>query len=116
MMRRLRILVTALAVVLLGMTPSGAVINGTQITDNSWSFMVAIGCSESSTATICDNRHFQSGVGMYSAQFCAGALLSPTIVATAAHCVMPADAPALRPQDLVVGGGTPSLAAMLSTT
>lgn len=115
MTRRLRIVVTALAVALLGAAPSGAVINGAQITDNSWSFMVAIGCSESSTAAICDNRHFQTGIGMYTAQFCAGALLSPTIVATAAHCVVPADAPALRPQDLVVGGGTPSLAAMLNT-
>ena len=114
MNRRMLIAVVALAVAAIGIPPSGAVINGTQVTDKSWSFMVAIGCSESSTAIGCENRHYQPGIGMYSSQFCAGALLSPTVVVTAAHCVIPADAPALKPQDLVVAGGTPMLPAMSS--
>lgn len=114
MMRRMQIAVAAVAVACIGIVPSSAVINGTQVTDSSWSFMVAIGCSQSSTANLCANRHYQPGIGMYSSQFCAGALLSPTIVVTAAHCVMPADAPPLRPQDLVVAGGSPMLPAMMN--
>lgn len=114
MKRRLLIATMTFAVAALGIAPTSAVINGSQVTDKSWSFMVAIGCSESSTATTCVNRRYQPGIGMYSSQFCAGALLSPTIVVTAAHCVMPADAPALKPQDLVVAGGSPMLPAMNS--
>jgi len=114
MMRRMLIAAMAIATACLGIAPGAAVINGSQVTDKSWSFMVAIGCSESSTSTACANRHYQPGIGMFSSQFCAGALLSPTVVVTAAHCVLPADAPPLRPQDLVVAGGSPMLPAMMN--
>ena len=91
---------------------SDAIVNGQQVTDASWSFMVAIGCSSTSTSPYCDGRHFDSTRGMYAAQFCAGALISPTIVLTAAHCVRPPSQAPLSSADLVVGGGTPSLAQM----
>lgn len=115
MKRRLGAVISALVLACVVAPPSQAVINGQQVTDNNWSFMVAIGCSEASTSPICDGRHYQPALGMYTAQFCAGALLSPTIVVTAAHCMVPANSTPLRPHDLVVGGGTPSLAAMTGT-
>lgn len=114
MMRRMAIAFTVFVVAGLGTAPGGAVINGQQVTDGSWSFMVAIGCSESSTATTCVGRHYQPGTGMYSSQFCAGALISPTVVVTAAHCVVPPTGPELHPSDLVVAGGSPMLPTMQS--
>lgn len=112
MMRRMAVALTVFAVACLGTAPGGAVINGQQVTDDSWSFMVAIGCSESSAATTCDGRRYQPGTGMFSSQFCAGALISPTVVVTAAHCVVPPTGPALHPADLVVAGGSPMLPSM----
>ena len=104
--------VTAL-VALASVAPSSdAIVNGQQVTDSSWSFMVAVGCSSTSTAAFCEGRHYDPDHGMYSAQFCAGALISPTIVLTAAHCVRPPAQTPLTSSDLVVGGGTPSLAQM----
>ncbi len=104
------------AMLLLGLVvaapPSQAVVNGQQVTDSSWSFMVAIGCSPTSTAPACAGHQSDLANGMYTAQFCAGALVSPTIVLTAAHCVRPPGLPPLSAADLVVGGGTPSLAQM----
>lgn len=108
MIRRLGVGIAAV-MLLLPSTPAGAVINGQQVTDNSWSFMVAIGCSQTSTAAACDGRRYVPGLGMFSSQFCAGALISATIVVTAAHCVVPASGTSLRPNDLVVGGGSPML-------
>ncbi len=114
MKRRLAIAVCAFAVAWLNLTPTHAVINGQQVTDSSWSFMVAVGCSQATTTAACDGRHYQPAVGMFSSQFCAGTLISPTIVVTAAHCMFASGGAALRPEDLVVAGGSPLLPAMQS--
>ena len=113
MWRRLTGALVALLLVLPVPSPASAVVNGRQVTDGSWSFMVAIGCSEGSTNATCDGRRYTPGLGMYAAQFCAGALISPTVVATAAHCLVPEGGTPLAAADLVVGGGSPLLSAML---
>mgnify|MGYP006272143883 CR=1 FL=1 len=96
------------------LSPASAVVNGQQVSNASnWSFMVAIGCSSSSTSPFCDGRKYGANAdGMYSAQFCAGSLIAETVVATSAHCLHPANAPALTARDLAVGGGTTLLTAM----
>ncbi len=114
MRRGLTIAIAALVIVFTPAAPGAAVINGHQVTNNDWSFMVAIGCSATSPAPGCAGRQFNPAQGMYSSQFCAGSLISPTIVVTAAHCLHPATGGALAAADLIVGGGSPSLAAMTS--
>jgi hypothetical protein len=114
MKRRLGIAVSAFAMACLNLAPATAVINGQQVTDSSWSFMVAVGCSQATTSTACTGRHYQPAFGMFSSQFCAGALISPTIVVTAAHCMFASGGAAFRPEDLVVAGGSPLLPAMQS--
>lgn len=111
-MRRAFVGVIAACVAAVTLTsPGSAVVNGAQVTGTDWSFMVAIGCSTASTAEACAGREFDPAAGMYRSQFCAGALISPTVVVTAAHCVRQAGS-TLHADDLVVGGGSPSLAAM----
>ncbi len=114
MTRGLTIAIAALALLFAPAAPGSAVINGHQVTGNDWSFMVAIGCSTTSQAAGCVGRQYNPSEGMYSSQFCAGSLISPTIVVTAAHCLHPATGAALTPADLIVGGGSPSLASMTS--
>ena len=114
--RAIRLGIGLVMAVLGSLLPAGAVVNGQQVSDSSWSFMVAIGCSNASNAPYCEGRHYDPAKGMYSAQFCAGALVSPTIVLTAAHCVRPASQAPLTSTDLVVGGGTPNLAQMLGAS
>ena len=56
--------VTAL-VALASVAPSSdAIVNGQQVTDSSWSFMVAVGCSSTSTAAFCEGRHYDPDHGM----------------------------------------------------
>lgn len=94
-------------------TPSHAIVNGTQITDASWKFLVAVGCSRTATADDCHNRHFGAdGLGMFSPQFCGGVLIRPRIVATAAHCMVQSNGSFFTPSDILVGGGSPVLGAM----
>lgn len=112
MRRAIVLLATALCVALTPLAPSDAVVNGRQVTGSDWSFMVAIGCSTTSTNGACAGRQYDSTKGMYASQFCAGALVSPTVVATAAHCLRPDGARAFTAADLVVGGGSPLLSAM----
>lgn len=94
-------------------TPAHAIINGKQIMGNDWAFMVAIGCSPTSTKSTCaDRKYGNTADGMYSAQFCAGTLIAPTVVVTAAHCLHHDSGQLLAAADLVVGGGTASLKSM----
>lgn len=111
----MRKLLAASAALLLAMTaaPAFAIVNGTQVSTNDWSFMVAIGCSSQSTQTACAARKYgQTSDGMYSSQFCAGSLIAPTVVVTAAHCLYRENSQVLVAEDLVVGGGTTNLRAM----
>lgn len=97
-------------------TPAHAIVNGKQVVNNDWSFMVAIGCSGQSTKPTCENRRYgQVPDGMYTPQFCAGTLIAPTVVVTAAHCLRHENGQVLDARDLVVGGGTPNLKAMTGT-
>ena len=93
--------------------PAAAVVNGKQISTNDWSFMVAIGCSAQSTKATCNNRQYGlTADGMYTSQFCAGSLIAPTVVVTAAHCLHHENNQVLDATDLVVGGGTTNLRSM----
>ncbi len=116
MRRALGQLLASALLLLVPMAPGAAVVNGQQVTNGDWSFMVAIGCSSTSQAPACDGRHYDPRAGMYSSQFCAGSLISPTVVVTAAHCVRPAGGGMLAASDLVVGGGSTSLSVMKGST
>lgn len=113
-MRRLGISSAVLALLFAFLTPASAIVNGQQISNASnWSFMVAIGCSSESNSPFCEGRQYAATQdGMYSSQFCAGSLIAETVIVTAAHCLHPANAPALTAKDLAVGGGTTALSAM----
>lgn len=107
-----RLLGTLLVVMLSGyVQPATAIVNGKQIVNSDWAFMVAIGCSTDSTKNFCNQRKYGVSVGMYASQFCAGSLISPTVVVTAAHCLHDGN-DVLTAADLVVGGGTMDLRAM----
>lgn len=94
-------------------TPGQAVINGTQITDASWKFLVAVGCSGASSADDCRERRFGGdGLGMFAPQFCGGVLVRPRVVATAAHCMVRSDGSYFIADDIYVGGGSPILGTM----
>ena len=94
-------------------SPAAAVINGTQITNADWTFMVAIGCSAASDKPECKDRLFgMDSLGMYSPQFCGGVLVKPRIVATSAHCLARDGGGYFSASDLYVGGGSPVLGAM----
>lgn len=111
-MRRIVAAIAALIVATTGV-PAHAVINGTQITDASWRFLVAVGCSGASAAEDCKERRFGAdGLGMFTPQFCGGVLIRPRIVATAAHCMVRSNGSFFEPADIYVGGGTPILGAM----
>lgn len=97
-------------------TPTQAIVNGKQITSTDWSFMVAIGCSGLTSKPTCESRRY--GLvddAMYSPQFCAGSLIAPTVVVTAAHCLHLENGQMMYASDLVVGGGTTNLKAMTGT-
>lgn len=111
----MRKIVTVIAAVLLGSiaAPSAAVVNGTQVLNSDWSFLVAVGCSGSSATEECKDRLYGlDALGMFSPQFCGGVLIRPRIVATAAHCLMRSSGGEFAPEDLYVGGGSPILGAM----
>lgn len=116
-MQRLSSLAAALIVAIAGalVAPNAqAVVNGSQIEDyRQWSFLVAIGCSQTSDAPSCAGKRLGVDVtDMFPAQFCAGSLIAPTVVVTAAHCLRPNASESLGPDDIVVGGGNTSLQAM----
>lgn len=111
----MRKILTVIAAVLLGSVaaPSNAVVNGTQVLNSDWSFLVAVGCSGSSTTDDCKDRLYgMDALGMFSPQFCGGVLIRPRIVATAAHCLVRSNGGEFAPEDLYVGGGSPILSAM----
>lgn len=111
----MRKLTSLLAAVLLSMAgvPANAVINGVQITNAEWSFLVAVGCSGASATDDCANRRYGAdGLGMFTPQFCGGVLIRPRIVATAAHCMIRTNGTPFTAEDIYVGGGTPILGAM----
>lgn len=111
----MRRLISLLAAALLSMAslPAAAVINGVQITNGDWSFLVAVGCSGASATDDCaDRRYGADGLGMFTPQFCGGVLIRPRIVATAAHCMIRANGTPFKAEDIYVGGGTPILGAM----
>lgn len=111
----MRKIITLIAAVLLSSTavPSAAVINGAQVLNSDWSFLVAVGCSGSSSTEECKDRLYgMDTLGMFSPQFCGGVLIRPRIVATAAHCLMRDGGDIFTAEDLYVGGGSPILGAM----
>lgn len=115
MVGSMRKTVTLIAAVLLGSiaTPSAAIVNGTQIANADWPFLVAVGCSGASPTEDCKDRLYGlDALGMFSPQFCGGVLVKPRVVATAAHCLVRDNGSYFLPEDLYVGGGSPILGAM----
>lgn len=93
--------------------PAVAIINGTQIQNTDWNFLVAVGCSSKSKTADCADRRFGiDSLGMFTPQFCGGVLIRPRIVATAAHCMIRENGIPYSASDIVVGGGSPILGAM----
>lgn len=71
------------------------VINGRPAAAGELAYAVALGHAEVYRSS-----------GLYDAQFCGGALVAPTLVVTAAHCVVDSTTGSTRPAgDLVVGAG-----------
>ena len=111
-MRRIAAVVIAMLVGTLPL-PSSAVVNGVQITNNEWSFLVAVGCSGASATDDCaDRRYGSDNLGMFTPQFCGGVLIRPRVVATAAHCMVRSNGELFRAEDIYVGGGSPVLGAI----
>lgn len=110
-------LIVLLAALLLGSVPAQAIVNGSPLNTASWKFLVAVGCSSTSTAPSCADRKFGADAnGMNAPQFCGGSLITPQIVVTAAHCIYPKPGEELKAGDLIVGGNTADLTQIKSTS
>ncbi len=93
--RKLLILLVALAVGVGLASPAGAIVNGTPSTPGTFGFLVAL----LDTSRLSTQNAFQS-------QFCGGSLTTPTTVVTAAHCVVDQQSGARDlPTSVVVGFG-----------
>ena len=89
----------ALGVLAVGTVPVGpanAVVNGSPVRDGQLDFAVSL-----------IDREDLAGKAPYDAQFCGGALTSPTTVVTAAHCLIsPTTMRPIDPASIVIGIGT----------
>jgi len=93
--RRLLVLLIAVAVGLGLAAPASAVVNGASSTPGTFGFLVAL----LDTARMTTQNAFQS-------QFCGGSLTTPTTVVTAAHCVVDQQSGARDlPSSVMVGFG-----------